>query len=76
MTYPGHETPIQNLEWNRFLPKVFLSCASEMVVKLWDKENTKPLFRFDLGSQVTSSYLHDYYMHCTLYRETAASFEI
>ena len=54
MRYPGHDTPIQNLEWNRYLPKVFLSCASEMVIKLWEMESEKPLFRFDLGSQVSS----------------------
>ena len=52
MTYPAHSTPVYNIQWNKFVPQIFLTCASEFVVKIWHKDSTKPILRFDLGSQV------------------------
>jgi dynein intermediate chain 1 len=52
MTYPAHSTPVYNIQWNTFIPQIFITCASEFVVKLWHKDSTKPILRFDLGSQV------------------------
>ena len=52
MTYPAHSTPVYNIQWNTFIPQIFITCASEFVVKIWHKDSTKPILRFDLGSQV------------------------
>ncbi|XP_023325697.1 dynein intermediate chain 1, axonemal [Eurytemora carolleeae] len=52
MTYPAHSTPINNLHWNPYLPEIFLTCASEFVVKIFHRNSTKPILRFDVGSQV------------------------
>ena len=52
MTYPAHSTPVYNIQWNTFVPQIFLTCASEFVVKIWHKDSAKPILRFDLGSQV------------------------
>lgn len=36
MTYEAHNTPIYNICWNPFLPSIFLTCASEWIIKIWD----------------------------------------
>ena len=51
-TYPAHNTPVYNIQWNTFIPNIFITCASEWIVKIWDRDSTKPLFMFDLNSQV------------------------
>ena len=51
-TYPAHNTPIYNISWNTYVPSIFLTCAAEWMIKIWDHKSTKPLFMFDLNSQV------------------------
>ena len=51
-TYEAHNTPVYNLQWNSFLPSVFISCAAEWSVKIWDKDYQKPLFTFDVNAPV------------------------
>ena len=36
-TFPAHNTPIYNIQWNTFLPNIFLTCAAEWTVKIWDR---------------------------------------
>ena len=38
------------MEWNTFLPNVFISCAGEWNVKIWDMNNSSPLYTFDTKS--------------------------
>ena len=38
MTYPAHPAPIYNICWNTYVPTVFLTCASEWMVKMWDQD--------------------------------------
>merc|ERR1712155_192100 len=52
MTYPAHATPIYSIQWNTFSPDLFITCAFEFIVKIWHKDSTNPIWRFDLGSQV------------------------
>ena len=28
--------PIYNMDWNRYVPSIFLSCAAEWTIKIWD----------------------------------------
>lgn len=58
---------IYTVEWNTFLPNVFISCAAEWSVKIWDMNNTSPLYTFDVKAPTGdvawapySRYLH----HC------------
>ena len=51
-TYPAHNTPIYNISWNPYVSSIFLTCAAEWMIKIWDHNSTKPLFMFDLNSQV------------------------
>ena len=34
----AHVTPVYNIEWNSFLPNIFISCAAEWSVKIWDMD--------------------------------------
>ena len=49
-TFEAHSTPIYSLQWNSFLPTVFISCAAEWTVKIWDMDTPGPLYTFDLYS--------------------------
>ncbi|TRY67482.1 hypothetical protein TCAL_05969 [Tigriopus californicus] len=51
-TYPAHNTSIYNIAWNQYVPSIFITCASEWMIKIWDHNSRKPLFMFDLNSQV------------------------
>lgn len=51
-TYHAHNSPIYNICWNRYVTSVFLTCASEFMIKIWDHKCTQPLFMLDLNSQV------------------------
>ena len=62
MTYPAHATPIYSLQWNTFSPDLFITCAFEFIVKIWHKDSTNPIWRFDLGSQV--GFLNLLLQHC------------
>ena len=35
-TFEAHNTPVYNIEWNTFIPNIFITCAAEWVVKVWD----------------------------------------
>ncbi len=35
-TYHAHNTPIYNIAWNPYVTSVFLTCAAEWMVKIWD----------------------------------------
>ena len=41
---------VYTVEWNTFLPNVFISCAAEWSVKIWDMNNSSPLYTFDVKS--------------------------
>ena len=49
-TFPAHSTPVYTVQWNSFLPTVFISCAAEWSVKIWNMESPAPLYTFDLSS--------------------------
>ena len=49
-TFPAHSTPIYTLQWNSFLPSVFISCAAEWSLKIWHMDSSEPLYTFDLSS--------------------------
>ena len=36
-TFSAHNMPVYNIEWNTFIPDIFITCAAEWVVKIWDK---------------------------------------
>ena len=50
--YSAHATPIYNIEWNTFMSDIFITCAFEFIIKIWHKDTTSPIWRFDVGSQV------------------------
>ena len=49
-TFPAHHTPVYAVTWNTFQPAVFLSCAAEWTVKMWDLRHDTPLYTFDIQS--------------------------
>ena len=38
-TYAAHNTPVYNIQWNTFIPNIFITCASERIIKIWDKDS-------------------------------------
>jgi dynein intermediate chain 1 len=51
-TYNGHYMSVYACHWNKFHPRVFLSCSADWTVKLWDHTQKQPLVSFDLGNAV------------------------
>lgn len=53
-TFDAHHSSIYKIAWNRFHPKVFITCSEDWTVKIWENVGIicKPLLVFDLGSQV------------------------
>ena len=47
-SYQAHHTPVYNIQWNTFLTDVFISCAAEWNIKIWDIHNSYPLYTFDV----------------------------
>ena len=37
-TFTAHNTPVYNIQWNTFIPNIFITCASEWIIKIWDKD--------------------------------------
>ena len=35
-TYKAHETPVYNIVWNTYVPSIFMTCAAEWHLKIWD----------------------------------------
>ena len=36
--YPAHNMPVYNIQWNTFISNIFITCASEWIIKIWDKD--------------------------------------
>ena len=43
---------VYTVKWNKFHPKIFLSCSADWTVKMWDHTVKTPLLTFDLGVAV------------------------
>ncbi|XP_071349712.1 dynein, axonemal, intermediate chain 1, paralog 2 isoform X2 [Trachinotus anak] len=51
-TYDAHSMAVDAVKWNRYHPKVFISCSSDWTVKMWDHTINTPVFTFDLKAAV------------------------
>lgn len=51
-TYEGHYLAVYSVKWNKYHPKIFLSCSADWTIKMWDMGVTRPLMTFDLGYAV------------------------
>ncbi|OMJ79680.1 hypothetical protein SteCoe_20245 [Stentor coeruleus] len=51
-TYVGHFLAVYTVRWNKFNPKIFISCSADWTVKLWDHTTKTPLNTFDLSVAV------------------------
>jgi len=51
-TYEGHQRAVYAVRWNKFHPGVFLSCSADWNVRLWERNNKRPLMSFDLSDAV------------------------
>ena len=68
-SFDAHHTPVQTISWNTYIPSVFISCASELMVKIWTKDLRQPMFSFDLQSQVNFAYI-DSPIFCYIFKGT------
>lgn len=50
--YEGHSMAVYAVRWNHFHPDVFITCSADWTVKLWQKNNKRPLMVFDLADSV------------------------
>lgn len=50
--YDGHSMAVYAVRWNNFHPDVFITCSADWTVKLWQKNNKRPLMVFDLADSV------------------------
>jgi dynein intermediate chain 1 len=50
--YDGHSMSVYSVRWNNFHPDVFITCSADWTVKLWQKNNKRPLMVFDLADSV------------------------
>lgn len=51
-TYQGHFLAVYSVKWNKYHPKVFLSCSADWTIKMWDCDLERPVIAFDLGCAV------------------------
>lgn len=51
-TYEGHFLAVYAVKWNKFHPRVFLSCSADWKIKMWDKDLARPILSYDLGCAV------------------------
>ncbi|KAK3771270.1 hypothetical protein RRG08_024349 [Elysia crispata] len=62
-TIDAHNMAVYKVCWNRFHPKIFITCSADWTVKIWEMKDTmdksesvdetrKPLFSFDLNNSV------------------------
>jgi dynein intermediate chain 1 len=35
-TYDGHYLSVYSVKWNKYHPRIFLSCSADWTIKLWD----------------------------------------
>ena len=47
-TYDGHYLAVYSVKWNKYHPRVFLSCSADWTVKMWDMQITRAIMTFDL----------------------------
>ncbi|XP_031620811.1 dynein intermediate chain 2, ciliary [Contarinia nasturtii] len=52
MCYNAHYLPVYNIDYNKFNSNIFVSCAADWRVKIWEDMRSEPLFIFDLGASV------------------------
>ena len=48
-TYNGHFLAVYSVKWNKYHPRVFLSCSADWTVKMWDSDICRPIISFDLS---------------------------
>jgi dynein intermediate chain 1 len=51
-TFDGHSMAVYSIAWNRFHPRVFLSCSADWTVKVWEANTARAMMDFDLGTSV------------------------
>ena len=51
-TFDGHSMGVYSIAWNRFHPRVFLSCSADWTVKIWESNTPRAMMNFDLGTSV------------------------
>jgi dynein intermediate chain 1 len=51
-TYEGHYLAVYAVKWNKYHPRVFLSCSADWTIKMWDMQISRPIMTFDLGCAV------------------------
>lgn len=52
MRYNAHYLPVYRIDFNKFNSNIFVSCAADWRVKIWEDMRSEPLFIFDLGASV------------------------
>lgn len=53
-TYEAHHMAVYRVAWNRYHPRLFITCSADWSVKIWDRTTSskEPVFTFDLGCAV------------------------
>ncbi len=51
-TYQGHFLAVYSVKWNKYHPRVFLSCSADWTIKMWDCDLERPVIAFDLQCAV------------------------
>lgn len=51
-SYRGHFLAVYSVKWNKYHPKVFLSCSADWTIKMWDSDLERPVIAFDLQCAV------------------------
>ncbi|CAB4063118.1 DNAI1 [Lepeophtheirus salmonis] len=40
MTYQAHNTPLSTIAWNKYVPSIFLTCAAEWMIKMFEQSSS------------------------------------
>ena len=51
-TYDGHYLAVYAVKWNKFHPRIFLSCSADWTIKMWDMNISRPIMTFDMSYAV------------------------
>ena len=51
-TYEGHYLAVYAVKWNKYHPRIFLSCSADWTIKMWDQNISRPIMTFDMGCAV------------------------
>jgi len=43
---------VYSVKWNKYHPRVFLSCSADWTIKMWDCDLERPVIAFDLQCAV------------------------